>query len=158
MMFSQILRQAGFTATYLAIGTVEDMLQQVGQGKFQIACVSALPPFAVGQARSLCKRLRARFPELKIVIGLWDFAGGVLKAQERVGPNCGHAVATSLSEGLLQVQRLSALGTSTNQEFQRSERSGANENREDDEEDFAGENSEGGKEKDFGTLRGNPAA
>ncbi|HET7889874.1 MAG TPA: hypothetical protein VFL34_00005 [Candidatus Sulfotelmatobacter sp.] len=109
MMFSQILRQAGYSATYLAIGTVEDMLQQVGQGNFRIACVSALPPFAVGQARSLCKRLHSRFPDLTIMIGLWDFAGGVIKAQERVGSNCGHSVATSLAEGLLQVRRVSAL-------------------------------------------------
>ena len=109
MMFAQILRQAGYGATYLAIGTVNDMLDQVEKGGYQIACVSALPPFAVGQARSLCKRLRARVPELVIVVGLWEFAGGVPKAQERVGASCTDAVVTSLSEGLLQVRRLSEL-------------------------------------------------
>ncbi len=107
MMFAQVLRQAGYGATYLAIGTVEDMLAQVAQGGYRMVCVSALPPFAVGQARSLCKRLHARFPELKIVVGLWGFAGGVLKAQERVGSSCTDAVATTLSEALLQVRRLS---------------------------------------------------
>jgi predicted PurR-regulated permease PerM len=106
MMFSQVLRQAGYGATYLAIGTVDEMLERVGKGNYRIALVSALPPFAVGQARSLCKRMRARFPDLVIVIGLWEFAGGVLKAQERVGASCAHAVATSLSEGLLQIRRL----------------------------------------------------
>jgi hypothetical protein len=108
MMLAQTLRQAGYGATHLAIGTVNDMLEQVGKGAYRIACVSALPPFAVGQARSLCKRLRQRFPDLRILIGLWEFAGGVLKAQERVGENCANAVATSLSEGLLQIRRLSA--------------------------------------------------
>jgi AI-2E family transporter len=107
MMFSQVLRQAGYGATYLAIGTIDDMLERVAKGDYRIALVSALPPFAVGQARSLCKRLRARFPDLMIVIGLWEFAGGVLKAQERVGASCVNAVATSLSEGLLQIRRLS---------------------------------------------------
>jgi predicted PurR-regulated permease PerM len=110
MMLAHILRQAGYGATHLAIGTVNDMLEQVGKGAYRIACVSALPPFAVGQARSLCKRLRQKFPDLVIVIGLWEFAGGVLKAQERVGENCSNAVATSLSEGLLQIRRLSAAG------------------------------------------------
>jgi len=48
---------------------------------------------------------------LMIVIGLWEFAGGVLKVQERVGANCTDAVATSfLSEGPLQIRRLSTLG------------------------------------------------
>lgn len=110
MMFSQVLRQAGYGATYLAIGTVDEMLERVEKGNYRIALVSALPPFAVGQARSLCKRMRARFPDLVIVIGLWEFAGGVLKAQERVGASCAHAVATSLSEGLLQIRRLTESG------------------------------------------------
>ncbi len=111
MMLSQILRQAGYGATYLAIGTVDDMLRQVEKGGFRIAFVSALPPFAVGQARSLCKRLRARFPELVIVMGLWEFGGGVLKAQERLASSCINAFATTLPEGLLQVRRLSHLGS-----------------------------------------------
>ncbi len=110
MMFAQVLRQSGRGATYLTIGAVEDMLEQVSQGGYHIACISALPPFAVGQARSLCKRLHAKFPKLKIVVGLWGFAGGVPKAQQRVGSNCTDAVATTLSEALLQVGRLSELG------------------------------------------------
>jgi predicted PurR-regulated permease PerM len=107
MMLSQILKQAGYGATYMGIGTVDDMLEKVEKGGFRIAFVSALPPFAVGQARALCKRLRARFPEILIIIGLWEFAGGVLKAQERVRSSCANAVATTLSEGVLQVRRLS---------------------------------------------------
>jgi predicted PurR-regulated permease PerM len=110
MMFAQLLRQAGSGATSLAIGTVAHMLDQVAQGGYRVACVSALPPFAVGQARSLCKRLRARFPELAIVVGLWGFSGGVPKAQERVGSNCTDAVATTLAEALLQIRRLSEFG------------------------------------------------
>src|ERR1700686_3892148 len=51
MMFSQVLRQAGYFATYLAILTVDEMLERVGKGDYRIALVSALPPFAVGQAR-----------------------------------------------------------------------------------------------------------
>jgi len=108
MMLSQILRQAGYAATYLAIGTVDGMLEQVEKGGFRIAIVSALPPFAVGQARSLCTRLRARFPDLVIVIGLWEFGGGVLKAQERVGSTCVNAVVTTLAESLLQIRTLFA--------------------------------------------------
>lgn len=107
MMLAHVLRQAGNKQTrFLAIGAVDDMLEQVGRGGFQVACVSALPPFAVGQARSLCKRLHQKFPDLAIVVGLWGFSGGVLKAQERVGPACTDAVATTLAEALLHIRRL----------------------------------------------------
>jgi predicted PurR-regulated permease PerM len=110
MMFTQLLRQAGYGATYLAIGAVNDTLDQVKKGGFKIAYVSALPPFAVGQARSLCKRLRASFPDLVIVVGLWEFAGGVPKAQERVGVSTANAVVTTLAEALLQIRTLPKLG------------------------------------------------
>jgi hypothetical protein len=111
MMLAQLLRQAGYDSAHLAIGAVEEMLEQVSRSGCPLICVSALPPFAVGQARSLCKRLRAKFPDLAIVIGLWGFGGGVPKAQERVGPGCSDAVVTSLSEALLQVRRLSETGS-----------------------------------------------
>lgn len=107
MMLAQLLRQAGNNnSRFLSIGTVDSMLDNVAQGDFQIACVSALPPFAVGQARSLCKRLRNRFPALAIIVGLWGFAGGTPKAQQRVGARCTDAVATTLSEALLHIRRL----------------------------------------------------
>ena len=105
---SQLLQQAGHGADYIVIGTVHDMLEQVAQSGCHTVCVSALPPFAVGQARSLCKRIHARFPELAVIVGLWNFAAGAQKAQERIGSSCSDAVATTLSEALLQVRRLSA--------------------------------------------------
>jgi hypothetical protein len=34
-------------------------------------CIAALPPGGLAQTRYLCKRLRARFPNLKIAVGRW---------------------------------------------------------------------------------------
>jgi predicted PurR-regulated permease PerM len=107
VMLAQLLQKADVSnVRALAIDTVESMLNQVEQGRFSIACVSALPPFAVGQARALCKRLHARFPTLDIIVGLWGFAGGVPKAQQRVGTGCTDAVCTNFAEAFFQVQRL----------------------------------------------------
>jgi hypothetical protein len=74
------------------------MLERVEQLKANIVCVSALPPFAAGQARSLCRQLRKSLPEVIIILGLWDFPGGVAKAQERVGVSCADRVGTSLAQ------------------------------------------------------------
>jgi predicted PurR-regulated permease PerM len=111
MMFAQLLREAGYHADSLTIGTVEGMLEQAAQRKYDVVCVSALPPFAVAQARSLCKRLRAKFPNMRILLGVWKFGGGVPKAQERVGASCTDAVVTTLSEGLMQVRSSSEIDT-----------------------------------------------
>jgi hypothetical protein len=47
----------------------------VGTVRPQIICVSALPPGGLAQTRYLCKRLRARYPDVKIVIGRWGAPG-----------------------------------------------------------------------------------
>jgi len=36
-----------------------------------LVCIGALAPGGLSQARHLCKRLRSRYPELKIVVGRW---------------------------------------------------------------------------------------
>ncbi len=74
------------------------MLDRVEQLRADVVCVSALPPFATAQAKSLCKQLRQRFPDAKIVLGLWEFPGGVARAQERVGLGCADMIGTSLAQ------------------------------------------------------------
>lgn len=44
-----------------------------------LICLSSLPPGGLAQTRYLCKRLRARYPDVKIVVGRWgqrDDLGG----------------------------------------------------------------------------------
>ena len=98
MMIMQLLRRAGHNAEALPIGAVSSMVEQVERLYAEVICISALPPFATSQAKSLCKRLRQRCPEAKIVLGLWEFPGGVTKAQERVGSSCANVIGTSLAQ------------------------------------------------------------
>ncbi|MGH9405740.1 MAG: AI-2E family transporter [Terriglobia bacterium] len=106
MMVAQLAPRELSRAQFIPIGTVADMLAQVAEQQANIVCVSALPPAALGQARSLCKRLRMRFPELKIILGLWHYAGGLGRAQERTGGIAADLLATTLPEVALQTSRL----------------------------------------------------
>jgi hypothetical protein len=83
------------------------MLEQLEPLKADVVCVSALPPFAAGQAKSLCKQLRQKYPKVKIVLGLWEYPGGLVKAQERVGPGCADMIGTSA----VQIVSLMEVGT-----------------------------------------------
>ncbi len=98
-MLGQLLTRAGHRARSIAIGAVPEMLEQVSP-EDSIVCLSALPPFAVGQARSLCRRLRELRPDLIIVVGLWNFEFGVAKAQERIGSGCSDMVTTTLAQAV----------------------------------------------------------
>lgn len=123
-MLAQLLQRSGYRAQSLPIGAVDDMLQQVSQQEARIVCVSALPPFAVGQARSLCEGLHSRFPNVKLVAGLWNYESGIVKAQERFQNVSIDFVATSLADALKQIRQLAeAMGESACE--QQRERSGA---------------------------------
>ena len=100
MMLAQLLQQSGFAARPIPIGTMSDMFTQVSDPDVRVVCVSALPPFALGQARSLCKRLRALMPKLKIILCLWN-SNGTLKTL--VKADWADAVCGTLAETMVQV-------------------------------------------------------
>ncbi|MGH9326486.1 MAG: AI-2E family transporter [Terriglobia bacterium] len=93
-------------ARFVRIGPVAAMVTQVADQKPGVVCISALPPGALGHARSLSKRLRMRIPEIKIVLGLWKFEGGIARAQERAGDPARELVGTTLAEAMLHVRQL----------------------------------------------------
>jgi predicted PurR-regulated permease PerM len=107
-MAMQLLRRAGFDAHVLPIGPVATMLEQVKKLHADVVCVSALPPFAAGKGRALCKQLRQRNPKMKIVLGLWDFPGGAVRAQEKVGTNCADAIETAMVQIVSLIEGLAA--------------------------------------------------
>jgi hypothetical protein len=115
MMIAQLLERLGCDVRHLRIASRATILDEVATSAPQVAVISALPPFATGQARSLCKRLRHRYPELKIILGLWSFEGGVAKARDRVGPGCAEMVATNLQEAISLVGEINQSIGSSNQ-------------------------------------------
>jgi hypothetical protein len=50
---------------------VSEIVSIVEDDQPSIVCVAGLPPGGVAHTRLLCKRLRARFPKLKIVVARW---------------------------------------------------------------------------------------
>ena len=100
MMLVQLLQRAGCDVRHVPASPRANLLNELATNAPTVVIVSALPPFAVGQSRSLCKRLRQRQPDLKIVVGLWSFEGGIGKAQDRVGPGVADVVVTSLQQAV----------------------------------------------------------
>jgi predicted PurR-regulated permease PerM len=103
-MLAQLLRHAGFRAREIRAGLPEAMLAEVSQPDYGIACVSSISPFAVSEGRSVCRRLRAISPGLRIVMGLWSFDSHT--ARQRLGPTCSGLVSTTLSDALTQIRQL----------------------------------------------------
>jgi predicted PurR-regulated permease PerM len=97
-MLVQLLQRAKYDAEALPAATVSTMLERVEQFRPDTICVSALSPFPVMQAKSLCKQIRRRWPAVKLVLGLWEFPGGIEKAEERVGFGCTDMIGTTVAQ------------------------------------------------------------
>ena len=100
IMAEQLLQRLGCEVRCLPVTNRANLVDAVPSDTPLVVLISALPPFSAGQARSLCRLLRARRPKVKIVLGVWGFEGGVAKAQERLESGCADQVATSLRQAI----------------------------------------------------------
>jgi hypothetical protein len=68
-----------------------------------VVCVGALPPGGLAQARYLCKRLRASFPDQKIVVIRWGLPDNAEQRREELLAAGADVVAITLLEARMQV-------------------------------------------------------
>ncbi len=116
LMLAQLLKSSGHPSKSIPIGSVERMLALVAERRPDVLVISALPPFAVSHARSLCRRVRQRCPDVKIVVGLWGSHEEMKSIQERLGPGCSDHVVYTLSQAEVQVRLLGGLMPAVNGE------------------------------------------
>ncbi len=102
-MLAQLLRRLECDVRVLPPRT--NLLTELGTDTCDVAIVSALPPFAAGHGRAVCRRLRQRHPQLRMMLGLWSFEGGTARAEERVGTGSADAVVTTLKQAIYELGR-----------------------------------------------------
>lgn len=109
MMLAHLLVQAGYDAHAAAMGPHKDMLDEVEEQVCGILYLSALPPFEISAIRRLYKRLRSRFQNVRIGIGLWGYDGEAdnMRALLRIVDS--DLIVTSLSEAVVQIQQFTEL-------------------------------------------------
>jgi predicted PurR-regulated permease PerM len=83
-MLCQLLDQHGCIALTFPGGPgLEEMLDLIAPGPGDVICISALQPYAFAPARSACRRIRAHFPGIPLIVGIWGFTGEPKKAMTR---------------------------------------------------------------------------
>ncbi len=108
-MLTQLLREQSFSARNAsATLSAADLLGMLDAEHSDIACISVVAPSTVIHARFLCTKLRARFPALKIIVGLWGATDRVAEATKRLQDSGADETVTSLAAALEQITTLSA--------------------------------------------------
>jgi len=108
-MLCQLLEAKGLQVVLMSAQTLSgEMLIHVAEEAPSVIVVSALPPLAATHARYLCKRLRPKFPEIKIVVGLWETLGTAKKAQAKLVETGINQVVTTLGAATQHLSQLVA--------------------------------------------------
>jgi hypothetical protein len=81
-----------------------ELANLIAQRQADVVCISAMPPAAATHARYLCNRLRGRFPEERLLVGLWNAQGDLAKARTRIGCAAGVRVVATLAQAREQIQ------------------------------------------------------
>lgn len=106
-MFAQVLRSYGYDAQTVSITALAgEMVERVQKTKADVVCVCALPPAAVLHARYLCKRLHARFPDLTLLVGLWNQRGDLKNARDKIACQGNVEMSASFSDALIRLRQL----------------------------------------------------
>lgn len=107
-MLAQLLEQAGHSTLSLPIAHASpaELLVLIEKRQDDVICISALPPYAFPPARTMCKLIRERFPEQKLVVGVWGFSGDTEKAKARFERTQPDRLFTSLAQAVEQIHEL----------------------------------------------------
>jgi predicted PurR-regulated permease PerM len=84
---------------------VSEIAETIEKQHCKVVFISAVPPHAATHAGSLARRLRKRFPDLKILVGLWTADGDIAKAKERLAQLGVDEVVPRLSDALTQLHQ-----------------------------------------------------
>jgi hypothetical protein len=106
-MLRQLLDPAKWVVEIAAVETMTaDLVSQVAEQTPALVCIGALPPGGLAHTRYLCKKLRARFPEVKIVVGRWGLAGDGEANREQLQDAGADLTATTMLETRSQLNSL----------------------------------------------------
>ncbi len=105
-MLAHVLALAGIGAEAVSSKMlVNEILADIGERRIGMVCISAVRPFAVMHARFLAKRLRVRFPQLKVMIGLWDSKKKAASVERKPEDSAADWIVSTLAEAVHQTRQ-----------------------------------------------------
>ena len=100
-MLLRRLRARHVSAELLSTDVLKsEVLERVAELAPESVYISALPPAALLHASFFCKRLRPRFPDLKIVVALWHADGDTQKGRARLIASGASDVVLTLKDSI----------------------------------------------------------
>jgi predicted PurR-regulated permease PerM len=104
-MLVQLMERASCQTLQLRASVSSEILDSLAHEPNTVIFISALPPFAFAQARTICQRVRSHLPRNRIVIGLWNPVEDPDQAPELGIERFGHGKPTVVVNTLAKAVR-----------------------------------------------------
>lgn len=108
IMLAQLLQAAGFEAMAVAVERDSQVGAIAAAEQPDIVFLSCLPPFARARSRRVYHTVRSRYPNLRIMIGLWNYRDDHVQAAQQISRGEVSEAATTLAQAVAQVQAVAA--------------------------------------------------
>ena len=89
---------------------MSEVLQSVAEEQPDIVFLSGLPPFGIARSQRMYKTLRARHPQLRIMVGIWSFPGDAKAAADEIGRGEDVRLLIRLTEAVAEVRAMARGG------------------------------------------------
>ena len=110
LMFQQLLVSTRYEIEVVGDEKLaSEVVVEAGEKQAGMVLIAAVQPGGLAHTRYLCKRLRAQFLDLKIVVGLWGFRGELEATRKSLLSAGADEVGTSLLESRDQLSNLGQL-------------------------------------------------
>jgi hypothetical protein len=103
-MLTQVLDLAGFYATAVPVRSIDETIATVNNQDPAIVFLSGMPPVAMARAHRIYRNLRAANPNLKIVVGIWNYSEDHRRAAQMISRTEDLHISTSLADALAHAQ------------------------------------------------------
>jgi methylmalonyl-CoA mutase cobalamin-binding subunit len=104
-MCAHFLTQEGFPAIAFPVtDSPAELISSLGCQAEDVVCISAVPPFAVGNARKVAKEIQATASAPLVLAGLWTYTISSEARLQRLTKSMSATVTTSLSAAVERVR------------------------------------------------------
>lgn len=121
-MLTQVLDLAGFHATAVPVRTIDETIATVNNQDPAIVFLSGMPPVAMARAHRIYGSLRAANPNLKVVVGIWNYSEDHSRAAQMISRTEDLHISTSLADAIAHAQNHAEPGPSVPQPLDSSPR------------------------------------
>jgi hypothetical protein len=106
-MLCHLLRRRGIKAAGTPLAApLDDVFKAADRSEVKVTFISALPPSAIGAARQMCRRLKARVPDIPVLVGVWRHPSSIDEVEQRLHGSRPDEVVTTLIDAVRQIEAM----------------------------------------------------